>query len=957
MPQIPTAENLGRARVNGQAKPAEINPMVAYDIGRAGAAMNHAMDQVAAAFGQLGEKQQAMDDQTWLSDAKIRTLEADDAIKRDTELNAGPDGTGYEQAPARLKGTVDDITKKPGGSPEARQKYNLWAAEQTYETGRWAANSAQKRLQGTTLENLDKRLDTLTGLAASNPERSEEYLSAYEEEVNGYVGSAISASDAKMRIDAARSTISKSSIITRAIKNPSDFGKALKAVEDTGRPDIVNTETRGLGPQPKAVGSYDTTEAITGVSTKLETGKTDPLQGVKNISRDARGSKSYGNFGLNSMGSAQEFQAQYGKEFGLTAKPGTREFDEQWKSAAKDMGAELHTAELEWWNNTIGSKVVNNLVRAGVASDVANDPRVKAYFADRSVQYGPASIANHADRVKAAFDASSGDPVKFLTEMSKADGARISGDFRSALAGDTASPRGLANRVKGRLEQSLAVTGAGPSTEITPSLDLSKLPKVDGTIQPAELYKLSTEDRAAVIKQLAPHLQIEMQDKMTKAIDAIGAKGSQDVITPQQIDDAAPLIGVKNADKWKQQLSDAKLFYDTSTEAKSMTREERYARLRDMVPTGNPADLADTERKRYDIWRSVIDNTEKQIKADPLKYLGQENESGRQAMKMIAGADPGAAGTPTRERALDTMIELQKREGVAPSDIRILNAGQAEDIVKKLQDAKTGPAALVQLEGLRQTYGKHFDRIWGELVDHGAPNTFLALRTATRDGQDALVQSYALERAMGEGKDTKKDLLRERAGVKMGDLQKAVSTKVADFLTALDRKEGSGRIMESYRSAVERTALYYTLQGQDMNSAVNKASDEIYGKNLVTYKGIIIPRAIDDRNGSDLKYAIDHRVGDLVAPVQNQIISNIRDAGGIYPAGYERQRFLDSLKSNPRWVTNEDATGAYMLDERGMYVLYNAGRSVQPLQFTWEQFTDALKRHPISGQDRFPGAN
>ena len=29
------------------------------------------------------------------------------------------------------------------------------------------------------------------------------------------------------------------------------------------------------------------------------------------------------------------------------------------------------------------------LIRAGVPSDVANDPRVKGYFADRSVQYGP----------------------------------------------------------------------------------------------------------------------------------------------------------------------------------------------------------------------------------------------------------------------------------------------------------------------------------------------------------------------------------------------------------------------------------------------------------------------------------------------------------------------------------------------------------------------------------------
>ncbi|HEX5032839.1 MAG TPA: hypothetical protein VFW62_00035, partial [bacterium] len=254
MVQIPTRENLGQARVNGRATPAQIDPKVAYDIGRAGAAMDRAMSEIAAAFAGIGAKQQAMDDATWLAEAKIRTLEADDAIRRDTELNAGEDGTGFEQAPTRFKGAVDEVKKRPGGSQEARAKYELWSAEQGYETGRWAANTAQKRLHESTLGKLDKRLDTLSALSSANPERAEEYLSAYEEEINGYVGSAITASDAKDRIDNARSTIGKASIVSRALKNPADFGKALKAVEGAGRPDIVDTETRGLGQQKQEAG-------------------------------------------------------------------------------------------------------------------------------------------------------------------------------------------------------------------------------------------------------------------------------------------------------------------------------------------------------------------------------------------------------------------------------------------------------------------------------------------------------------------------------------------------------------------------------------------------------------------------------------------------------------------------------------------------------------------------------
>lgn len=1049
MVQIPTRENLGQARVNGRATPAQINPNVAYDIGRAGAAMDRAMSEVAAAFAGIGAKQQAMDDATWLAEAKIRTLEADDAIRRDTELNAGEDGTGFEQAPTRFKGAVDEVKKRPGGSQEARAKYELWSAEQGYETGRWAANTAQKRLHESTLGKLDKRLDTLSALSSANPERAEEYLSAYEEEINGYVGSAITASDAKDRIDNARSTIGKASIVSRALKNPADFGKALKAVEGAGRPDIVDTETRGLGrsgyeppPTPtglvepgnidldkrkvlrqgnvikteesmsigtdrgevliptvvdgkklsekEAIAHFEKTGQHLGifktpedadkyaqalherqgrfygakaseakspasVSFKLETGSDDPLKGVKNISHDSRGTKSYGNFGINSGGSAQQFQAQYGEQFGLTARPGTKEFDAQWRNAAGAAPVELHAAEMEWWDATIGSKLTNTLIKVGVSSDVANDPRVKAYFADRMVQYGPESTANHANRVKAAFEAARGDPEKFLREMSRQDKSRLSGDFRSALAGETASPRGLVRRVNGRLERSLAVTGGGPTSEVAPSVDLSKMPKVDGTIQPVEILKLSPEDRARVVKELAPSLQVEMQNRMNQALASVASKGTQNIITLEEIDDSAPIIGAKNAAKWKEQLTEAKVIHDSATLASSMSRRERYNHLAELAPTGNPDDLADQERLRYNVWAESIKVIEKGIKDDPLKFLSQNNESGRQATKLIAGADAGKDGTPARERAYDTLIELQRREGVAPGDIRILHEDEAVNIVKRLQDAKTGPAALVQLEGLRQTYGKHFDQIWGELVANGAPSTYLALRTATRDGQDALVQTYALEKAMSEGKETKKDILRERVGVKAGELNQAVSTKIADFINALDHKESSNKLMEAYRNAVERTTLYYISTGKSLDDAVNTAADEIYSKRLSTYRGAIIPRDVEERIGPSIKETMNYGMSDLIdgmlSSPENKILNNVRPSPGLTP-GQENRRMVDNIKAYPKFVTNEDASGVYILDEKGDYVILSTPEGTKPMMFTWEQLSNAYKNQPLYKRKR-----
>ena len=953
MPQIPTVRDLGKIRIAGDAKPAQINPNVALSIGRAGAAWAHALESIGSAFDSLAAKRQAMDDATWLSDAKIKTLESDDAIRRDTELNASPDGTGYEQAPARFKSSVEDIQKQPGGSPEARQRYQLWSAERGYETGRWAANAAQGRLKQSTLSKLDDRLNTMSSLASSNPDQADEYLKAYEEEVSGYVGSAISAQDAQLRIENARSTIGKASIITRAIQNPGDFGKAMKAIEDTRSSfEAINPETRAR-PMQTAAGEPAS------VSTQLETGKTDPLKGVAAINtHDSGGTHSYGNFGLNSGGSAQQFAAQYGDRFGLTATPGTPEFDKQWRNAAKAAPVELHDAEMQWWQSNIGSKVTNTLVRAGVASDVANDPRVVAYFADRSVQQGPASIANHAGRINQAFTASKGDVGDFLARMSRLDKANVAGDFRTALATGAYSERANDTRVNGRERLSMGL-GAGAVTTATrpqPAFDLSRLPKINGSIQPAEILKLAPEDQARVIKELAPYLQVEMTDRMNRAVAAIGAKGSQTIITPEDIDNAAPLIGAKNAAKWKEALTDAKTTYDVTTEAKGLSRDERYARLRDMVPSGNPEDLAGAERQRFDIWNQVVNQINKAVKTDPLGYVSMENESGRQAMKVIAGADPGAAGTPSRERAYDTLMELQKREGVPQNEIRILPTSQADAVVKGLQDAKTGPAAMLQIEGLRQTYGKEFNQLWGELVDHGAPQTYLALRTATRAGQDGLVQSYALEHAMGEGKETKKDLLLARAGAKQTELNQAVTNQTIDFLSALEHKSSSQRLIESYRQATERLSLYYMTQGKGLSDAVASAADELYGKNLSIYHGVIIPKDVDNQIGAEVRRTLTAQGSQfkaLIAPYEDKIVSNIR-VSGIYSPGYERQRFLDNIRTSPKFVTNETATGVYVLDQNNDYVLVDEGNGPAPLSFTWDQ----LAKAPLpSVYDRLPGAN
>jgi hypothetical protein len=232
--------------------------------------------------------------------------------------------------------------------------------------------------------------------------------------------------------------------------------------------DVLSGYVRTAGGEPPFPSSSPTAAAsrhFSSISGSLETGQTDPLKGVSNISPDTNNSKSYGNYGLNSQSgaSAWQFRDQYGSELGLTANPGTSEFDRQWKNAAAQDPEKLVAMENDWWHKNISEPVMTHMEKAGVPEVIAADPRVQAYMADREVQQGPGSTQNHTSRIQQAVDAADGDPEKFIHNMSDLDKKNIKNDFRTYLSQNPDNSAGLENRVTNR--EALAL-GQSPDTDL-----------------------------------------------------------------------------------------------------------------------------------------------------------------------------------------------------------------------------------------------------------------------------------------------------------------------------------------------------------------------------------------------------------------------------------------------------------------------------------------------------------
>lgn len=259
----------------------------------------------------------------------------------------------------------------------------------------------------------------------------------------------------------------------------------------------------------------DIYERMANISAVGETGR-GGFENQGQIAPDTSGSKSYGVFGLNTMGanpantSAGRFAAQYGPTLGLTAPIGTPDFDNQWKAVAAQNPDALKAAQLDWYKNEIAGGVSQKLLAVGVPEAVANDPRVQGYFADRMVQQGPASLQRHGQRIIGAYNGANNDPAAFLSNMSAADKANLGGDFRTYLSQNPNNVRGLENRVDKRQNLSLGLTGEAPAATAAVPPTLPAYAWTPGQPQPTAQPQ-TTPQQSPVSQEAAPQQMAQMQ--------------------------------------------------------------------------------------------------------------------------------------------------------------------------------------------------------------------------------------------------------------------------------------------------------------------------------------------------------------------------------------------------------------------------------------------------------------
>lgn len=456
---------------------------------------------------------------------------------------------------------------------------------------------------------------------------------------------------------------------------------ARRLSERQGRAFLPN---KGMGPEA--------------ISTRLETGKTDPLQGVNNISSDSNGSKSYGNFGLNSQrgASAWQFAREYGAQLGLRGNPGSEEFDRSWKALAANDPQGLHQAEMAWYQKNILVPTSEELRNAGVSEQLASDPRVIAYFADRKIQQGSASIdgvAKHEQRIGTVAAAAGGDPVKFLKGMTEADRSALTQDFPSALRSGVYSERGHDARLNGRLKMALAMGDED-----------SGYPQASGryaALSPLERTELLNKAERANRQQFEGHRE-QLKQQLADDVESMRKTGTA---APVDLEMARRVLEPNQINRYFLNREEARMEYEATNDLPGLDNGQLVQRLDSIAPKPGEAFYA-AKAKVYGKAKKIADDILQKRDTDPAASVESLPEV-KQAAAAAAGnpEDPGAIQNLARAR-----VDAQARVGIPDSRRSPITKAEARIIVaptRGLEGKALTESMLGVTQKLDQQYGPY----------------------------------------------------------------------------------------------------------------------------------------------------------------------------------------------------------------------------------------------------------
>ena len=332
--------------------------------------------------------------------------------------------------------------------------------------------------------------------------------------------------------------------------------------------------------------------------------------------------------------------------------------------------------------------------------------------------------------------------------------------------------------------------------------------------------------------------------------------------------------------------------------------------LNDDITTISKTDgsAKDILQNAFDVKRALLAPS-----GDPAGYVMSHNDA-------LAGAQADVLKKPENLpyyiKTVDNMYNgIEQPENNRPILSKQFGQEQVSGIVSSgLQ------GGIKTLETMQSSYGENFSRVYGDLVRYGLPPQYqVAMSIDDPIAKQRLAQAYSIPEGDKESDATK--IFETALGGKKGEktvIDTTINTNstLTDYFKTLTNSGASANDVAAYQNVIKRLAYQNALAGETASDAANNAVKAITGKFTFitdTNKGYSarIPTTIADvvqRNADTFRATVN--TSQLTIPYN-----------AISPEYY-----VHSVKYNSTYVTNNNGTGLWLIDQGGGLVRDNNGK-------------------------------
>lgn len=421
------------------------------------------------------------------------------------------------------------------------------------------------------------------------------------------------------------------------------------------------------------------------------------------------------------------------------------------------------------------------------------------------------------------------------------------------------------------------------------------------------IRRQQAEERRNEKERLA-RLQSEVRSGVKDEVAAVQRTGQRaGVVSDTMIAAAFPDTG----DQIVRQIREEQEFFNVRQGVALSTPEEDAQVLEGISPEGEGFAA---EAQRQDRLKKAL--------IEKYTALGIGTEKPGDPVEYILGTSPELAEALQSDepeevqQATSRLLSEQARLGVPAGRQRALSDVQAVNLVSSVETAPTDERAP-QMAQLQETFGEHFDRVFGEMVNAGLSAEMTVLASVV---DDPLASQQISQLIATPESDLKSGIVSDD----LRAIEENVNDDLAEFFQAVEAGDFTGAstsLTAKYRSVVEKLAIQEFRRTGDIKQAVERATSNIIldryetlfsgsapdGKGFAAY----IPRVLE---GQRIEPA---RVETVADRAQSEDRIKAFDPAPIdapdSPDFVDRQRIIRTATNSGFWVTNESGTGLVLM--------------------------------------------